>query len=116
MSRYKAAKLLKNQNCEWSGKPERGEARKRPAIDRQPPGPVRNRGEQETGDGGGHVAINHFVNVQIERVQMGGHTQLPHVLGNPEKNANDRPETRRQKERAEAIRKQRGAVIVAAAS
>src|SRR6185295_4458734 len=113
--REESAELRRNQDCKAAGEPKGGKPGERPTIDRQPPGPVRNRREQEAGDSRCDIAIEHLVNVPIERTQMCRYAQLAHILGNPDKDGDDRPEACRQKERAKAIREKCGTVIVAAA-
>src|SRR5262245_39459657 len=113
--RNNATELRRSQERETASEPKRGEACKRPAVDRQPSGPVRNCRKQEASDSRSNIAIEHLVNVPIERAQMRWNAHFAHVLGDPESNADDRPQTSRQKERAEAVREDCRAAIVAAA-
>src|SRR6185369_1517423 len=46
-------------------RPQRDEEHQRSAAQRKPPGPVRDRGKQETGDHGRKEAVEHLVNVPI---------------------------------------------------
>jgi hypothetical protein len=45
-------------------------------LDRQPPGPVRNRGEQKSGHHRRQIAVQHFVDVPVDRPESCPHLQF----------------------------------------
>ena len=63
-----------------AGKPQRGKAGQRIAIDRQSPGPIGNRREQEAGDNRGHIPVDHLMDMPIERRQRRWQRQLAEIL------------------------------------
>jgi hypothetical protein len=110
-----AAKLGRKQDRHTPAKPQQREAGQRPAAYRQTPGPVRNGREQKAGDGGGDIAVEHFVDVPVERAELGRQRKLTDILRQPEQDAEGRPQAGGEEERPEAVGEQRGAGIVAAA-
>ena len=59
--------LNRQQHDKAARQPKGGECGQRTSADRQAPGPVRDRGQQKARRDGGDVAVQHFVDVPIER-------------------------------------------------
>lgn len=74
--RERPADLGRQRHRSASGKPNHQQRAQRRALDRQPPGPVRDRREQKPGDDGRQEAIEHLVDVPVAGREGGAHGQL----------------------------------------
>src|SRR6185437_13711043 len=110
-----AADCRREQNSDAPCKPQQRQSRERNAAHRQASGPVRNRRQQEPADDGGSIAVQHFMNVPIERAEIGRQRQGTVVLRKPEQNAERRPRSSNKEKRPKSVSEQRGAGIIAAA-
>src|SRR5262249_2770632 len=85
--------------------PERGKGGQRQAIDRKTPRPVRNGGEQENGDDGRPIAVEHLVDMPVERREGGWQRQLTKILRQPQQDAECSPQRTAKKEWPKTIGK-----------
>ena len=65
------SEIGRKENCNAARKPERGQRHQRRTGDRQPAGPVRNCSEQKASNYCRDIAVEHFMDVPIER-RIGG--------------------------------------------
>jgi len=87
---------------------QRGQRR---AGDRQPPGPVRHSGQQESRHHGGRVAEQHLVDVPRHRVERARRGDRAGQHRQPQRHRRRRPDRRAEKQRAKAEAEQRRAAI-----
>ncbi|KAH2822262.1 hypothetical protein KXV85_002288, partial [Aspergillus fumigatus] len=85
--------------------------RQRRAMQRQPAGPVRDRREQEAGDDGRQIAVQHLVHMPVARRECGRETQLAIERRQPDQDRQSRLDRAQQEERPEAGRKERPAPV-----
>src|SRR6516162_7489012 len=103
------------QNGYAAGEPKHDEADKRPAVDRQPARPVRNCREQKAGDRFRHIAVEHLVDVPVERAEFSRHRDKAQILRGPEQDVERCPRSSGEKKWPEAVREQGRAGVAAAA-
>ena len=94
-------------NGHAAGQPQREEPGQRIAIDRQPAGPVGNCGEQKTRNGRRDIAVDHLVDVPIDRIKGSRQRQLAEILRQPKCNAQCGPRRSAQKKGSETVRENR---------
>ena len=92
-----------NQADQPAEQPQTDQQRQRTTVDRQPPGPVRNGGQQKSGDGRHHEAEQHFVDVPTERIETARQGAAGGQHDNPNGQGGDRPKPGRQEERPEPL-------------
>lgn len=81
--------------------PEQGQRRQRSALQRQPPRPVRNGGQEETADRRTDEAEKEFVEMLGHRIESGGQFDRAPQHQDPDHHGEARPEAGCQKERTE---------------
>ena len=102
-------------NRQAARKPQGEQAGQRIAVDRQPAGPIGNCRKQKTGDGRRDVAVDHLVDVPIQRIESGRQRHFAEILRQPKRNAERGPRGSAQKERTKAVRENRRAGVFKAA-
>ena len=98
---------------EASGDPDGDKRRQRRALQRQASGPVRDRREQEAGDDGRQIAVEHFVHVPVARREGGSEPQLAVKQRQPHEYRQRRLDRAEQEERPKAVGEQRQAPVLA---
>ena len=89
--------------------PKERRAPERHARDRQPAGPVGDRGQKKAGDDGAAVAEDHLMRVPVDRRKGGRNRDRAGEDRRPQRHPDQRPDARGQKERTEAAAEQRRA-------
>src|SRR5215831_19126654 len=95
--------------------PENDEGQQGLALNRQPASPVRDRGEQEAGDDGREIAVEHFMNMPVARCKGAGKPQFTVEHRQPHQDGYRRPDRAEEEEGTKACRQERPTLILAIA-
>src|ERR1700730_10502636 len=90
--------------------PEDDKAKERRALKWQAPGPIRNRGEQETRDHRWKVAVEHLMDMPVGRREGRGQSELARKDRKPDQDRETRVDGSQQEEGPEAAREKRPSV------
>ena len=85
-------------------KPQHHQSEQRAALQRQPSGPIGDRGEQEAGDHRRQIAIEHFMGVPVARRERGLQTELAFIERQPDQHRQRREQGAAEEERPKAAR------------
>ena len=96
---------------EPAGNPHHDECHQRRALQRQPAGPVRNCREQESGDDGRQIAVEHLMHMPVARREGREELQFAVKRRQPDQDRKPGLDRAEQEERPEAGGKQRPALV-----
>jgi hypothetical protein len=109
--RRNGADQRRERHRQPAGEPQRRERDQLAALQRQAAGPVGDRGQREAGDRRRAVAVDHLVDVPVERRIGGRQGQLAEIGRQPQRDREPGEQRRAEEERPEAIGEQRRAVV-----